>query len=97
MLCAARAVAAVRAVASPRGPGDPGPSGDAAKEAQNWFTYSGNYNSNRDSLLAQMTRQRQGPEAQAGLPSAGRGHSQSTRLVVDGVMYSRRGRTTSSR
>jgi alcohol dehydrogenase (cytochrome c) len=61
---------------------------NAAKDAQNWLTYSGNYNSNRHSLLDQLTPANvkdlrlkwvyQAPVA---------GNWQSTPLVVDGVMY----------
>jgi alcohol dehydrogenase (cytochrome c) len=61
---------------------------NAAKEAQNWLTYSGNYNSNRHSLLDQITPANvkdlklkwvhQAPVA---------GNWQTTPLVVDGVMY----------
>ena len=81
-------VVAVPAVVSPGWPSYVRAPGNAAKDAQNWLTYSGNYNSNRHSLLDQITPANvkdlklkwvyQAPVA---------GNWQSTPLVVDGVMY----------
>src|SRR5687767_267458 len=60
----------------------------AAKEPQNWLTYSGGYHSHRYSLLDQVT-----PANVANLKlqwvyqSPVAGNWQTTPLVVDGVMY----------
>ena len=67
-------------------------------EPQNWLTYSGNYQSQRYSLLDQITPANvKNLKLQWVYQSPVAGNWQTTPLVVDGIMYSRSGRTTSSR
>lgn len=61
---------------------------DAAKEPQNWLTYSGTYFSQRYSLLDQITPSNVKNLEQKWMYQAGvTGTWQATPLVVDGVMY----------
>ena len=60
----------------------------SAKEPQNWLIYSGNYSSNRHSLLTQITpANAKNLELKWMYQAAVQGNWQTTPLVVDGIMY----------
>ncbi len=61
---------------------------DAEREPSNWLTYSGNYNSQRFSLLDQITPQNVAQlKVRWVYQAQERGYLQTSPLVVDGVMY----------
>ena len=61
---------------------------DAAREPEQWLTYSGNYNGQRFSPLDQITRDNVSRLALQWVFQTGvRGDHETTPLVVDGVMY----------
>lgn len=61
---------------------------DAAKEPQNWLTYSGEYNGHRFSTLDQINRNNAGSLVAKWVYQTGAtGKFETTPLVVDGVLY----------